>query len=161
MNHIIRIHLEHKEDVIRNIEISSDKTLEDLHFAVVESLNLDKNEMASFYMTNEDFELLQEIPLCSFDEKDKTILAMNEIKISSVFPTKGSQLLYIYDFLKMWQFLVTFSEESKSESKIIKHLEKVGKMPNDPPEIKFEAEKEFDPFNEVFEDFDEFREYEC
>ena len=114
MNHIIRIHLEHKEDVIRNIEIPSDKTLEDLHFAVVESLSLDKNEMASFYMTNEDFELLQEIPLCSFDEKDKTILAMNEIKISSVFPTKGIQLLYIYDFLKMWQFLITFSENKIS-----------------------------------------------
>lgn len=163
MNHIISIHLEHKEDVIRNIEIPPGNTLEDLHFAIVESLNLNKNEIASFYMTNEDFELIQEIPLYNFDEKDKTMLAMNKIKIASVFPKKGSQLLYIYNFLKMWQFLVTFSKKSESGSKIIKHLEKVGEMPNDAPEIKFEAEKEFDPLNEIeaFEDFDEFREHEC
>ena len=160
MNHIISFHLEHKEDVIRNIEIPSEQTLEDLHFAVVDSLNLDRNEIASFYMTNEEFELLQEIPLYSFDENDKTMLAMNEIKISSAFPTKGSQLLYIYDFLKMWQFLVTFSKKSENDSKIINSLEKIGEMPNNAPEIKFEAEKEFDPFNKAFEDYDGFRDYE-
>jgi hypothetical protein len=33
-------------------------------------------------------------------------------------------------------------------------------MPKEAPEIKFEAKKEFDPFDDAFEDFDEFNEYE-
>ena len=161
MSRIIRIHLEHKEDVIRNIEIPSDKTLEDLHFAVVESLNLDKNEMASFYMTNEDFELLQEIPLLSIDEEENPMLRMNEVIISSILTKQGSQLLYIYDFIKMWRFLITLTEKKEEIISKPKCVKSVGEMPEDAPEITFEAEKEFDPFNEVFEDFDEFREYEC
>jgi hypothetical protein len=52
MSHIIRIYLEHKEDVIREVEIPSNKILEDLHFTIIELLNL--NKMASFDMTNED-----------------------------------------------------------------------------------------------------------
>ena len=160
MNYIITIHLEHKEDVIRNIEIPSDETLEALHCAIIKSLNLDGNEMASFYITNEEFELLQEIPLYNFEKKDTNMLSMNKIKISSVLTKKGSKILYIYDFIKMWRFLVTFSKESNNESKVIKHLEKIGEMPNDAPEIKFEEIKEFDPFSEAFEDSDEFKDYE-
>ena len=160
MNYIITIHLEHKEDVIRSIEIPSEETLETLHFAIIKSFNLDGNEMASFYITNEELDLLQEIPLYNFDREDTNMQSMNKIKISSVLTKKGSKILYIYDFIKMWRFLVTFSKESNNESKVIKHLEKIGEMPNDAPEIKFEEIKEFDPFSEAFEDSDEFKDYE-
>lgn len=160
MNHIIRVHLEHEKDVMRSIEIPSDKNLEDLHFAIINSLNLNKNELASFYMTNEDFELIQEIPLYSFDEKDTTILTMNSINISSVFPSEGSQLLYIYDFLKMWQFSVTFSEKSYNKSKKIICLNQIGEMPYDAPEIKFEGIKGSDDSDEAFKDFDDHINYE-
>ena len=33
--------------------------------------------------------------------------------ISSVFRSKGSQLLYVYDFLNMWRFLITFHESAE------------------------------------------------
>ena len=70
MKHIIRIQLEHKTDVIRDIEIPSSKSLKDLHYTIIESLKLDKNEIASFYMTNEELELLEEIPLFKINEED-------------------------------------------------------------------------------------------
>ena len=59
MNHIIRVHLEHKKDVMRSIEIPSEKNLEDLHFAIIKSLNLDKNELASFYIKNGNQKITQ------------------------------------------------------------------------------------------------------
>ena len=121
MKHIIQIHLEHKNDVIRDIEIPSEKSLKDLHYTIIDCLKLEKNEMASFYMTNEDFELLQEIPLFKIDDKDYSMLDMSEITIASVFPNIDSQLIYVYDFLKMWRFLVSYSKETKNESKKI-HL---------------------------------------
>jgi hypothetical protein len=39
MKHIIRIHLENKEDVIRDIEITATYNLEQLHFAIVDAFD--------------------------------------------------------------------------------------------------------------------------
>ena len=160
MTKIIRIHLEHKYDVIRDISISSEKTIEDLHFEIIDALKLDKNEMASFYMTNDDFDLLQEIPLFKIDDKENSMLGMNEITVGAVFPEVNSQLLYVYDFLKMWRFSITFIEESENETTENSCIKSIGEMPQEAPEIQFESKKEFDPFDTAFEGFDEFNEYD-
>jgi hypothetical protein len=160
MKHIIRIQLEHKTDVIRDIEIPSNKSLEDLHYTIIDSLKLDKNEIASFYITNETLELLQEIPLFKIDEKDSSMLDMRKITIASVFPKIDSQLIYVYNFLKMWRFLVSYSKETENKSEKIEVINSIGKMPKEAPEIIFEAEKEFDPFDGAFEDFDKLNESE-
>ena len=94
MKYVIQVHLEHKTDVIRDIQIPSNKSLEDLHHAIIDSLELNKNQMASFYMTNEALELLQEIPLFKIDEKDNSMLNMSEITIASVFPKINKILKY-------------------------------------------------------------------
>ena len=39
MNIVLQIYLEHKNDVIRNIEIDSEKSLEELHYEIIKSLN--------------------------------------------------------------------------------------------------------------------------
>ena len=160
MKSTIQIHLEYKEDVIRDIEIASSSNLEDLHSAIITAFGLDKNELASFYMTNEDFELLQEIPLFSVDDKENSMLGMNEVILSSILTEEGAQLLYIYDFMKMWRFLITLTEANEEEITETKCIKSIGDMPEDAPEISFKAEKEFDPFEDAFDDFDEFNEYE-
>jgi hypothetical protein len=159
MRSVIQIHLEYKEDVIRDIEIASTSSLEDLHFAIIAAFELDQNELASFYMTNEDFELLQEIPLLSVDDKENSMLGMNEVILSSILTQEGAQLLYVYDFMKMWRFLISLievTEEKITESKCVKSL---GVIPKDAPEITFEAEKEFDPFEDAFDEFNEDEQY--
>ena len=158
MTKIIRIHLEHTEDVIRDISIYSEKTLEDLHLEIIDSLKLDKNELASFYMTNDEFELLQEIPLFNIEDKENSILTMNKITVGAVFSEINSQLLYIYDYLKMWRFSVTLAEETEHEIIANSCIKSIGEMPKEAPEIQFEGKNEFDPFDTAFEDFDEFNE---
>jgi hypothetical protein len=160
MKYIIQVHLEYKEDVIRDIEIAPTSNLEELHIAIITAFELDKNELASFYMTNDDFELLQEIPLFGVDDKENHLLGMNEVVISSILTQEGSQLLYVYDFMKMWRFLITLTEENEENISIAKCIKSVGIMPTEAPEITFKAEKEFDPFGEAFDNFDEFNEYE-
>ena len=105
MKYIIQIHLEHKEDVIRKIEISEDSNLHDLHNKIVESLDLDQNQMASFYFTNEKLELQKEIPLFKIDENTHENVEMSDVKIKSTFCNLNDKLIYVYDFLKMWRFL--------------------------------------------------------
>ena len=139
MKHIIRLQLEHKTDVIRDIEIPSNKSLEDLHYTIIDSLKLDENEMASFYITNEELELLDEIPLFKIDNEDNSMVNMSKITISSVFQEINSQLIYIYDFLNMWRFLISYSKEIESKSEKIKVINSIGKMPKEAPEIIFEA----------------------
>ena len=159
MRYVIRIHLENKEDVIRDIEITETYNLEQLHFAIVDAFELEKNEMASFYMTNNELELLQEIPLCSIEDKNNSMLVMNEVVISSVFRSEGNQLLYVYDFLNMWRFLITFHASSENTTDETICINKTGKMPKEAPKIIFEAEKKFDPFEEAFDEFNEHEEY--
>jgi len=160
MKSTIQVHLEYKEDVIRDIEIASTSNLEDLHLAIITAFELDKNELASFYMTNEDFELLQEIPLFAVDDKENPMLGMNEVILSSILFNEGAQLLYVYDFMKMWRFLITLTETNEEKITTANCIKSIGKMPKDAPEISFKAEKEFDPFEDAFDDFDEFNEYE-
>jgi len=164
MKHILRIQLEHKQDVIRDIEISSNKSLEDLHYTIIKSLELNKNEMASFYMTNEELELLQEIPLFKIDDKDTSMLEMSKIKISSAFPNMDSQLIYVYDFLKMWRFLISYNQEIENTSKTTEINNNVGVMPEEAPEIIFQADEEMHSINDIDEDlndnFEEFNESE-
>ena len=159
MRSVIQIHLEYKEDVIRDIEISSTSNLEELHYAIITAFELEKNELASFYMTNEDFELLQEIPLLSINEEENPMLRMNEVIISSILTKQGSQLLYIYDFMKMWRFLITLTEKKEEIISEPKCVKSVGEMPEDAPEITFEVEKEFDPFENAFDEANEYEQH--
>jgi hypothetical protein len=155
MNHIIRIQLEHNTDVIRDIEIPSNKSLEDLHYIIIDSLKLKRKEIASFYLTNEKFDLLQEIPLFKIDEEDRSMLEMSNIKIKSVFPEIESKLIYVYDFLKMWRFLISFSEESKDNSNKVEIINSIGEMPEEATEIIFESQKAFDTNEDITNEFDD------
>ena len=115
MKSIIQVHLEYKKDVIRDIEINSTSNLEELHKAIVSAFKLNENELASFYITNDEFELLQEIPLFSVEDKENSMLGMSDIILSSILKEEGTQLLYVYDFMKMWRFLVTLTEITEDE----------------------------------------------
>lgn len=167
MKHIIRIQLEHKDNVIRDIEILPNKSLADLHYAIIKSLKIENNEIASFYMTNEKLELLKEIPIFKIDEKDNTMLDMSQVTISSVFPKINSQLIYIYDFLKMWRFLISYHKKSETKKNITKTINSIGEMPKEAPIIVFKTKKETEAldndieFEEDFsENFDAFNESE-
>jgi hypothetical protein len=150
MKYIIQIHLEHEKDIIRKIEICEDSSLYILHNKIVESLNLDQNQMASFYFTNEKLDLKQEIPLFNIDENEN--IEMSNIKIKSAFCNINDQLIYVYDFLKMWRFLVTYEKTSKSENEETKVIYSVGEMPKKAPEIIFKSENDSENSDDIFYD---------
>ena len=161
MKHTIRIQLEYKFDVIRDIEIPSEKSLKCLHYAIISSLKLDKNEIASFYLTNEELEILQEIPLFRIDDKDESIIDMSEIKIESVLHEPNSQLIYVYDFLKMWRFLISHTKKTEDKSQHVKVINSIGNMPKEAPEINFESGREIDSFKSIDDDiYEEFNDSE-
>ena len=140
MKYNIRVILESKEDVIRNIEINSDCLLSELHYYLIECFDLNKNELASFYTTNNELETIDEIPLISFEDRSSN---MQNTKLEVVLDEHNNNLIYVYDYMKMWRFLIELkSKEEDFDFK--KCLSKIGKMPKEAPEINFSLENQND-----------------
>ena len=155
MKYTIRIYLESKNDVTREIEISAENNLLDLHKIITQSCNLNDKELASFHLTNDEFELLKEIPLIPIEENTKE--SMKQILIKELLIEKDDRLIYIYDYMKMWRFLIELKEISRQQITTPKCIFKFGEMPTQAPEIKFNNDNE----NEFSEEdsFDEYNEY--
>ena len=88
------------------------------------------------------------------------MLDMSQIIISTILPKINSQLIYIYDFLKMWRFLISYSKEIKKGSYNTEVTNSIGKMPKEAPEIIFEAREGFDSNNFTDIELDEFNDSE-
>ena len=136
MKYNIRVILESKEDVIRDIEINSDCLLSELHYYLIECFDLNKNELASFYTTNDELEIIDEIPLVSFEERSPN---MENTKLEIVLDEHNNNLIYVHDYMKMWRFLIELKSKDV-DFNIKKCVSKIGKMPKEAPEINFYQE---------------------
>jgi len=139
-----------KEDIFRDIEIRKTDTLEDLHNSITQSFGFDGSEMASFYLSDEEWNQGGEISLFDLSEGGSDSQLMSQTAIDSVVSESRTKLLYIYDFLSMWTFMVELGEivEEAQGTDYPNLLFVHGQVPSDAPEKVFEAEGGDDPFNE-------------
>ncbi len=137
MKAIIKVYLEHKEDVNREIQIEYQKNLEDLRNAIINYFDLNKLEIGSFYLTNDNFDLLEEIPCLPMDEKSKVT---KDFSIDSLLTKDSNKLIYIHDFLEMWHFLIELIDVDYNSESDLRLLSKIGKMPKKNQELRFETE---------------------
>lgn len=147
-----RIILDTEEDVFRDLEIDQEATLEDFNNAITQSFGFDGMEMASFYMSNDIWEQGEEISQFDMSEGTESIRLMNETIIEDVVSESSTKLLYVYDFLNMWRFMIELAEIAPPEEGVsYPNLMFVqGQVPDQAPEVAFEAEKE--DYDDEFED---------
>jgi len=149
----IRIILDVKEDVFRDIEIEATSTLEDLHHAITQSFGFLGNEMASFYKSNESWYQGEELPLESMENGCN----MRDEPLNKVFTSSQNHLIYVYDFLNLWTFFVELKETADiiSSSSYPNLIYSKGDVPEEAPEKIFEADnkKELEA-NDEEEDID-------
>ena len=74
MKYILNLFLESNNNVVREIAISSTDNLYQLHEIITKSCDLDNKELASFYVTNDNLDLLKEITLLSFEENNQNLM---------------------------------------------------------------------------------------
>jgi len=151
----IRVILDTKEDVIRDIAISNNATLEDLHNTITNAFGFDGTEMASFYLTDDDWNQGEEIPLFNMDEANDAI-AMQNFFIKDVLSEDKSKMIYVYDFFSMWTFfveLITVAENT-NQFDLPSLLISVGTVPSEAPEKQFVSESTGDEDDD--DNFDEF-----
>ena len=149
MKYNIRVILESKEDVIRDIEINSDCLLSELHYYLIECFDLNKNELASFYTTNNELEIIDEIPLVSFEDRSPN---MENTKLEIVLDEHNNNLIYVHDYLKMWRFLIELKSKDV-DFNIKKCVSKIGKMPKEAPEINFYQENKNEDEDGIEEEY--------
>ncbi len=149
-----------EEDIFRDIEIRKTDTLEDLHNTITQSFGFDGTEMASFYISDNDWNQGEEISLFDMSEGINSVKLMNETLLEDVVDEKKTKLIYIYDFLSMWTFLVELAEIVEvAEGMDYPNLMYVhGQIPNEAPEKSFEADESDDFDNHLniddYEDLD-------
>ena len=131
-----------KEDIFRDIEIRKTDTFEDLHNVLTQSFGFDGSEMASFYVSNDEWDQGQEIALFDMGQNDD-IRMMNETIIEDVVNEDHTKLIYIYDFLNMWTFLVELGEiVDEAQGTDYPNLMFVcGQVPSEAPQKQFEADQ--------------------
>ncbi|MBF90194.1 MAG: hypothetical protein CMP75_00295 [Flavobacteriales bacterium] len=157
----LRIILDHNNDIFRDIHINTEDTLEQLHHTIVSAFTLSPDEMAAFYISNEEWEQGEEIPLLSMQEGSQE---MKDITISATFNKEDSRLLYIQDFLTMWRFMIELEEllETSTQKELPATVLSFGEMPSEAPNVKFVSEehKEHDTYGYVLDDFNDFEQFD-
>ncbi|MCB0464496.1 MAG: hypothetical protein KDC78_02310 [Aequorivita sp.] len=156
-----RIILDTHEDVFRDIEIKASATLEDFHNAIIQSFGFDGQEMASFYTSNDLWEEGEEISLFDVSDEPGGVRIMGETYLEDVVDEEKTRLLYVYDFLNMWTFMVELADIAEAETGQIypNLMYSHGQIPEEAPQKEFIAEEiEDDDFDEEFdldpEDYD-------
>ncbi|PHS52617.1 MAG: hypothetical protein COB01_07350 [Lutibacter sp.] len=154
MAYRIRIILDVKDDVIRDLIVAESISLEELHFTIAKSYGFKGKEMASFYRTNNSWEEGEEIPLFDISE-DGSSQTMGTFLITDILTNVGEKLIYVYDFMAMWTFFVELAEISDSkEDGLPKIALSFGDAPDEAPEKEFKSDKPLDDIN-AFDDENE------
>ena len=152
-----RVVLDTLDDVIRDIEIRENSTLEDLHNSIAQAFGFDGTEMASFYKSDEEWNQGEEYLLFNMGEEDDSVNMMAETTLDSVFSKSNTKMIYVYDFYNMWTFYVELADIAEPEDgqDYPNLLFAQGQLPESPPEKQFEAEK-LDDFDDDGDDDIEF-----
>jgi hypothetical protein len=144
-----------EDDVFRDLEIRETDSLEDLHNTITQSFGFDGNEMASFYVSNDEWDQGEEISLFDMSDGINPVKLMSKTAIKDVVHEMQTKLIYVYDFLSMWTFYVELAEiVEEAEGTDYPNLMFVhGQIPNEAPEKTFEVEN-LDDFNEFEDEMD-------
>lgn len=111
----IRVILDAKEDIFRDIEIKGKQTLWNLHLGIKSAFSLQGDELSTFNLLEDDGTVVKSVPLEDMsDDGDGEI--MSDVYIDEAFENIGDKAQFQYGLLDLWEFfceLVEIIEETK------------------------------------------------
>ena len=107
----VLVDTEEEKDVFRDIEILANQSFLTFHNAILNAFEFSNDQMASFYLSNDNWDKGEEITLMPFDfDSGDTSKSMDDTTLGSRVSKKNQKLLYVYDFLAMWCFYIELVE---------------------------------------------------
>lgn len=152
-----RVILDAEEDVFRDIAILDTDTLEDLHNTIFNAFGFDGMEVASFYTCDDTWNQEDEIPLFDTGDVPGEIRTMGETVLSDILYEDNTKIIYVYDFINMWTFLVELAaiEEEQPAATYPELLFSHGEIPAEAIEKSFEADMNDDIYGDYEDGFDD------
>jgi len=114
-----RVIMDTEQDVFRDIEIETESNFDTLHKAVLDAFDFEQGEMASFYLSDEEWSKGLEISLMDMGGVDEDSLSMSTTILSDMVMKPGDKILYVYDFMRMWIFYIELVEVKKDKPSTI------------------------------------------
>jgi len=117
-----RLLFEEQEDFLRDIEIKPGQTFKDFHDIILQSVDIESNELASFFICDPGWNKQREITLIDmgvkapdtdFDEDEGKpveipipVMIMEDVKIREVIDDPHQRMLFEYNFLNPTTFFI-------------------------------------------------------
>lgn len=99
----IRVILDTKEDIFRDIEIKGKQTLWNLHLGIKSAFSLQGEELSAFNLLEEDGTIVKSVPLEDMsDDGDGEI--MSDVYVDEAFEQIGDKVQFQYGLLDLWEF---------------------------------------------------------
>lgn len=107
------------KDFVRDVELLSDQTFYDFHRILTYDLHYDKSQIASFFVSNENWEKLTEITLFDMSEENdkRDVHVMDRTRINEFINETRQRLLYIFDFFNERLFFIELISISEKQPK--------------------------------------------
>ncbi|MDR3339954.1 MAG: plasmid pRiA4b ORF-3 family protein [Candidatus Symbiothrix sp.] len=139
----------------REILIDSDATFFDLYEAVLDSVGFTKDQMASFFICDDEWNKENEITLIEMDtSSEEDSYVMDATRLNELLEDERQKLLFIFEYLTDRAFFMELREIITGKS--LEKAECSKSIGNPPPQItdfeEFEA-KAAVPLTQIEEDF--------
>ncbi|MEI9934831.1 MAG: hypothetical protein WDM71_08270 [Ferruginibacter sp.] len=114
-----RVYWEDDDSVYRDVAIRHSQNFADLHAAILKSYEFDSKHKATFYRSNDNWLRGREISLEKYTDKQYKAdpLIMADTLIGSEIKDPNQKFIYLYDFNKLWTFMVELINVDKDENK--------------------------------------------
>ncbi|MGD9493406.1 MAG: hypothetical protein AB7V36_08615 [Bacteroidales bacterium] len=105
-----RVTSDENDEFLREIEVLANQTFEDFHKVLVRTCKLAGNELASFYLCDNQWRKRREITLMDMnmesdedeEKKSEANLIMKDVKLNQIINDPHQKLIYVYDYLNMY-----------------------------------------------------------
>ncbi len=158
MTYKIRINLNSKENVFRDVEIKGKQNLWNLHLGIKSAFSLMGEELSCFYFSDSSWLEGRAIPLEDMSDKEDDEI-MSDIYVDEGFPEIGAKMIYKYGFIDLWEFaceLIEMQEETQAVNYPIT-VYRFGNMPLKAPKLDGRNNNSVAAFlaSDFHDDFDE------
>jgi hypothetical protein len=128
-----RVTFEDYDDVIREIDVKSNQTFEDLHRAIHQSTGYNPEYPSSFYISNDQWTKGEEITYLPSQRRiDRGVSLMDKVKLSSFIDDPHQKFYYTFNFDRPFDFHVELMKIILEDAKGVTYpavIKSVGEAP--------------------------------
>lgn len=159
-------------EIFRDLLIDESTDFETLYRAILDAYQFSDDQMASFYMSNENWDKGHEISIFDMGFGEETDQIMPSVMKTSILKdyihTEDQKIILVHDFIRMWIFLIELIEVQEEAPESPKVVLSVGNAPAESSktgeeDISFETDSEIDGEDEEdefgFGDFEDSYDY--